>query len=176
MSEAFRLERLKKQDFPQVWNIMVHSFPPEEHRRREKQEGLLDNPYYQLYGYKKDGMIAAFFAVWRFDEFLYVEHFAVEGSQRNGGIGAGLLCELLEMMHMPTVLEVELPEEELPRRRIGFYERNGFVQNDYDYIQPSMGEGKPEIPLRIMSYPRGLEPEQFETVRETLYREVYQVR
>lgn len=175
MSEAIRLERLDRQAFSQVWNIMESSFPTEERRTREGQESLLDNPYYQLYGYKKDDMVAAFFAVWRFDEFFFVEHFAVAENYRNGGIGAELLQELLRMQGLPAVLEVELPEGELPCRRIGFYERNGFALNSYDYIQPSMQEGRPEIPLRIMSYPKELVYEQFETVREKLYREVYHV-
>lgn len=176
MSETIRLERLERQDFSQVWNIMEHSFPPEERRTRTGQEGLLDNPHYQFYGYKKEGIVTAFFAVWQFDEFLFVEHFAVSEDYRNSGIGAELLQQLLQMMHLPTVLEVELPEGELPCRRIRFYERNGFVLNDYDYIQPSMQEGKPEIPLRIMSYPNGLAQKQFEAARDTLYREVYHVR
>lgn len=175
MSEAIQLEKLTEQDFPQVWNIMEHSFPPEERRTRMGQENLLDNPYYQLYGYKKEGIVAAFFAVWQFEKLLFVEHFAVSEAYRNSGIGAELLQQLLKMMHMPTVLEVELPEGELPRRRIGFYERNGFVWNDYDYMQPSMQEGKSEIPLRIMSYPKALNQNLFETVRDTLYREVYHV-
>lgn len=176
MNEVIQLEKLTEQDFPQVWSIMEHSFPPEERRTRIGQENLLDNPYYQLYGYKKEGIVAAFFAVWQFEKLLFVEHFAVSETYRNSGIGAELLQQLLQVMHMPTVLEVELPEGELPRRRIGFYERNGFVWNDYDYIQPSMQEGKSEIPLRIMSYPNALNRNLFETVRDTLYREVYHVR
>lgn len=175
MSETIQLQKLTKDDFSQVWNIMESSFPPEERRTRAGQESLLENSYYQLYGYKKEGETVAFFAVWRFAEFLYVEHFAVAESERNGGIGAGLLQELLKLHGMPTVLEVEPPEGELPHRRIRFYERNGFVMNDYDYVQPPLQEGKSEIPLRIMSYPKRLEPERFETIRTTLYREVFQM-
>lgn len=175
MCETICLEKLEKADFPQVWEIMQSSFPQTERRTRAAQEALLQNPYYQLYGYKKAGVTAAFFAVWRFEDFLFVEHFAVAESQRNGGIGAKLLKELLALLHMPTVLEVELPMEELPRRRIRFYERNGFVQNAYDYLQPPMQEGNAELPLRLMSYPEQLGQEQFEAVREKLYREVYNV-
>ena len=39
-----------------------------------------------------------------------------------------MLQELVKQYQKPICLEVELPEDELTRRRIGFYERNGFVQ------------------------------------------------
>ena len=176
MSKVVCLEKLDKKDFLQVWQIMENSFPPEEHRTRVGQEDLLENSYYQLYGYKNKNVVAAFFAVWQFEEFAFVEHFAVAENYRNGGIGAQLLKELLVFLDMPIVLEVELPEEELPQRRIRFYERNGFVLNGYDYVQPPMQAERKAIPLRIMSYPGILEESQFKNVRETLYREVYHVR
>lgn len=106
----------------------------------------------------------------------FVEHFAVDEHYRNGGIGAKLLQELLEILAVPTVLEVEPPEAELPQRRIKFYERNGFVLNPYDdYVQPALSDVGKELPLMIMTYPKGVSREQYEQIRDTLYREVYHV-
>lgn len=156
---------------------MENSFPSDERRTRKGQEKMLDDPHYQLYGCRRDAAVVAFFAVWRFRDFAFVEHFAVEEGCRNGGIGAELLQELLEMLAVPTVLEVEFPETELPQRRIRFYERNGFVLNPYDdYVQPALSDAGKELPLMIMSYPAGVSREQYEQIRDTLYREVYHVK
>lgn len=174
MSKLYQLQRLGKEDFLEIWNIMENSFPSDERRTRGGQEEILDNPHYHLYGYRKDAKIVAFFAVWKFKDFAFVEHFAVEERCRNGGIGAKLLQELLEMLAMPTVLEVELPKTKLAQRRIRFYERNGFVLNPYeDYVQPALSVGSKELPLMIMTYPKDVPRVQYEEIRDTLYREVY---
>lgn len=171
-----QLEVLTNADFDAVWNIMENSFPVEERRERRGQEGILAEPCYHFYGCKQEGVLAAFFAVWEFEEFSFIEHFAVEKSHRNGGIGAALLRQLLAEIKAPVILEVEPPEGELQSRRIAFYERNGFVINSYDYIQPAMSDQGRAIPLRIMSSPEKLGTAEYEKIRERLYRYVYRVK
>ena len=100
-------------------------------------------------------------------------HFAVRKSCRNGGLGAVLLTQLTAQSRKPVILEVELPTGELEARRIAFYERNGFVMNPFEYMQPAMGEDRHAIPLRIMSYPKRLLADEFETMRDVLYCHVY---
>lgn len=168
-----QLELLSKNEFEEVFKIMEESFPIDERREKSGQEKILSDSYYRLYGYKRETHIAAFFAVWEFPEFSFIEHFAVEKSSRNLGIGAKLLQELLGMIKKPVVLEVELPVEELAERRIGFYKRNGFQLNDYEYEQPAMSEKGKAIPLKIMSYPDTLSEKAFEGVRDQLYISVY---
>lgn len=171
----YQLEKLQEKDFEEVWEIMYDSFPVDERRTKEAQKSLLSEDTYSLYGYRKEGQLAAFFAVWEFKDFAFVEHFAVKKEARNGGIGAGLLQQLLRQLNKMVILEVELPESELAKRRIGFYERNGFVQNGYPYVQPALSaEGKP-LPLQIMSMPTALDEAEFENVRDTLYRGAYKM-
>ncbi|MCG8399496.1 GNAT family N-acetyltransferase, partial [Bacillus atrophaeus] len=86
----------------------------------------------------------AFLAVWEFAEFVFIEHFAVSEKARNSGIGGKMLEELARQKAGKVVLEVELPEDSLKKRRIGFYERHGFTFNEYPYIQPPMGEDRHE--------------------------------
>ena len=73
----------------------------------------------------------------------------------------------------PMVLEVELPETEMAQRRIGFYQRLGFILNEFPYWQPSMQEGQPSIPLKIMSWPKALSQEQFTPWQQQIYQDVY---
>lgn len=88
------LETLTERDFDSVWEIMEESFPRDERRSREAQRKILDVSWYHLYGYRAHGELMAFLAVWEFDTFLFVEHFAVRKSCRNGGLGAVLLTQL----------------------------------------------------------------------------------
>ncbi len=70
-------------------------------------------------------------------------------------------------------LEAELPADDLARRRIGFYKRNGFVVNGYDYVQPPYEEGKSSIPMKILSYGRPLKEDEFNKIKLLIYKEVY---
>ena len=79
------LETLTERDFDSVWEIMEESFPRDERRSREAQRKILDVSWYHLYGYRAHGELMAFLAVWEFDTFLFVEHFAVRKSCRNSG-------------------------------------------------------------------------------------------
>ena len=84
-----------------------------------------------------------------------------------------MLQELVRKYQKQICLEVELPEDELTRRRIGFYERNGFVFNEYPYIQPPISKGKSPVPLRIMTYGSAITQDTFEEMKRVLYQRVY---
>ena len=169
------LQKLKNTEFDQVYALMEESFPKEEYRDYEKQKELFAHSEYQIF-IKKDkesGEINAFFAVWEFDSFMYVEHFAVNPAMRNGGVGGKMLRTLLESTKKMIILEVEPPEEEMAARRVEFYKRNGFYFNDYPYIQPSMGEGRKEMPLFLMRTGRKMSEEEYNKICDTLYTKVY---
>ena len=68
---------------------------------------------------------------------------------------------------------MEPPDTETARKRIGFYERNGFYLNDYPYIQPPMSEGKNELPLLIMTSGGKVDKKTFDMMMTTLYEKVY---
>ena len=161
------------QTFDDVFAIMQASFPPDEHRPREEQRALLQNPRYALHTIEEDGRVVAFAAVWQFSDFLFIEHLAVEESHRNRGLGAALLARLRAESNLRLCLEVELPENDLSRRRIAFYARNGFSFNAYPYMQPPISKGRAPVPLRLMSTGGPLTEAEFEAVRDTLFKEVY---
>ena len=154
---------------------MEESFPKDEYRDYQKQKELFQNPEYQILIEKDPEFrkIKAFFAAWEFETFIYVEHFAVNPVLRNGGVGSRMLKALKEGTEKMIILEVEPPTEEMAVRRVRFYERNGFFFNDYPYIQPSMGEGRKEIPLFLMSTERKIDEEEYRMIRNTLYTKVY---
>ena len=171
------MRKIRNGEFDDVFNIIEQSFPRDEYREKNAQSALLDDERYDIY-VEDDGNGApgAFISVWRFDGFTYVEHFAVRADMRNTGMGGRMLTELEQTEREAgrrLCLEVEPPEGDIQRRRIGFYERNGFSLNFYPYEQPAFSEDKKPVPLLIMSTCGTLTEKEFCNVRALLYKEVY---
>lgn len=168
------IEKLKIQDFDTIYDLMEMSFPGDEYRTYDEQKALLNNPAYSIYVlYNESQGINAFIAVWEFNKFAYIEHFVVNPEHRNGGIGAYILNELVELLSKTVCLEVEPLETEMASRRIGFYKRNSFFLNGYPYMQPPISQGKKAIPLFIMTSGSKVDEDMFEHIKGTLYTKVY---
>ena len=77
----------------------------------------------------------------------------------------------------PIVLEVEPPTTETARRRIAFYERNGFSLCERAYVQPPYRpwEETEGLTLLLMTTAPDFLEEHFDEVRATIYAEVYGV-
>ena len=162
--------------FDEIYTIMEASFPVSEMRTYSGQRALLDNPHYRIYTEQDaSGRITGFLAAWEFPLLRFVEHIAVNPDTRGGGIGRKLMNSYLARSDKPVLLEVEPPVGELEQRRIGFYERLGFHLNQFDYVQPPLRTGQPDLPLRIMTYPGPVRQSEFQVYREILYTEVYKI-
>lgn len=172
----FLMHTGKAESFDPVFSLMEQAFPPCERRNREGQLRVAKHPAYS-YRILEDeqGEFLGFLAVWHFGSFRFAEHFAVNEKTRGMGIGSQALRRWLEEEDTPAVLEVEFPETDIARRRIGFYQRLGFVLNEFPYLQPAMQSGQPPVPLKIMSWPGSLSEAEFEPIKQTVYTQVYGV-
>ena len=163
---------MDKERTAQFMRILEEAFPPAERRIPSGQYELLNHPRYVVHAAEKDGQIIAFMAVWNLSGVTFLEHFAVEASHRNGGIGG----EMLERMRAEStrlVLEVELPADDLTRRRIAFYRRHGMCLNEREYAQMPLRAGDAPTPMVLMSSPDELDDGEFVRVRREIYRHVY---
>lgn len=171
------LERMRPEAFDQVFSIMERSFPADEYRTYEEQKELLLEPRYHIYVCMRQdpdrACVEAFLAVWQFEDFTYIEHLASDPAIRGQGRGSAILQEAAALFPNQICLEVEPPDTELAKRRIAFYQRNGFYLNSYPYIQPPISKGKQVLPLMIMTSQAGITEERFQQLRTELYREVY---
>lgn len=168
------LEKLRFDDFDTMYDLMEMSFPIVEYRPYHEQKALLNNPAYSIYVLHNETKdIKAFIAVWEFDKFAFIEHFAVNPKYRNCGVGGYVLNEITERIGKNVCLEVEPPETEIAIRRIGFYERNGFFLNEYPYIQPPISNGRMAVPLFLMTLGGKVDKDMFESIKATLYTKVY---
>lgn len=171
------IREMHDDEFDTVFALMRESFPIDEYRPYEEQKALLCLPNFTVYVLSEEHCtrIQAFITVYRFEQFAFVEHFAVNPADRNHGIGAQVLAELRALLSCRICLEVELPETSLAERRLRFYERNGFFLCMHTYFQPPISQGKQAVPLRIMTNERAATDEEFQAIRAVLYREVYHV-
>lgn len=167
------IDRMRPEEFDAVFQIMEQSFPTDERRPKEEQRTLLNEPRYAVYVHRENARVSAFLGVWQFEDFVFVEHFAVHKDDRNRGLGKQMLTALRKTLRLPLCLEVEPPENALAERRIGFYQRCGLTLNPYPYMQPPISKGKNAIPLMVMSSDGVMSEEQFLKVKSVLYREVY---
>lgn len=183
--------------YPWVEQLWLASFPCNERRDTEAQRNNVDSRVnFHCLLAEDDGKAVAFITYWHFGDFCYGEHLATDPACRNKGYGAQILSTLHSKLFplpskrstfnsqlstltspMPFVLEVEIPTDDLSRRRIAFYERNGFtLWRDCAYMQPPYRPEDAPLPMLLM-VKGNLSPEQdFPRVRKTIHREVYGVK
>ena len=152
-------KKLEEKDFINYFNKMCNDFPYEERRDCEKQKRLLSNENYNWYIVKDETGECAYLTYWEYDDFVFVEHFAIEKNKRGKGHGSLVLQEFIKSIDKKIILEVELPTDEYKIKRINFYRRVGFAYNDAKYRQPSY-HGENSVPLSLMSYPNKLNCQQ----------------
>ncbi len=109
---------------------------------------------------------------WTFDEFVYIEHFAIAEQLRNQGLGKVVFLNFLSQQTQQIVLEVEKPHDEVSENRIEFYSSMGLITNPFDYLQPSYRGDQVTVPMIIMTKYE-INDEEFEEIRDILYRQVY---
>ena len=86
------LHTLTIDDFDQMYRLMEASFPQDEYRPYAGQKALFHDLDYHVYAYFDHAhTLLAFLAVWDFQDFAFVEHFAVAPSCRNLGLGSQML-------------------------------------------------------------------------------------
>ncbi len=155
--------------------LYVGSFPPEE--RREWQDILTktdSEPGFSFLTVVYDGRPAGFITTWDLGKALYIEHFAIDPSQRGKGIGMAAIKSLIMKSPLPIVLEAE-PEStgEMARRRIAFYSKAGFTaHHSFPYVQPPYFAGLPSVPLTLLT----TKQLPLDEISTTLHREVYGVK
>jgi ribosomal protein S18 acetylase RimI-like enzyme len=167
------LKKLERKDFNRFYTLLENSFPKDEYKSYEGQKKLFEDPKYDvLASYDQEDNLQGCAAVWKIQNGLFLEHLAVDPKYRNQGLGGKILNALEERCDR-ICLEVDPPETSIAKRRIGFYERHGFVLNHYPYMMPSLEEGKEALPLLVMTYPEPVRKEDFPVLKKIIYQNVY---
>ncbi len=170
---------LKMEDYPSFLKLYNDSFPDNERRIYEDEEHLAN--FIKMKGGKfhafaaKDGdLFLAFLSYWTFLGYTYVEHFAVQPEHRGKRIGALMLNHLFKEVSKDVLIEVEHPETDEAKRRIKFYEQNGFkVRREFNYVQPPYSPGQEPVAMLLMTH-GNVDIHNSDSIKEML-AEVYNV-
>ena len=157
----------------ELQKIYFDSFPPDERREWKEMKELVHLNKFRLNQIFDDQALIGLISIWSLTNFLFIEHFAISESYRGKGIGSQILKQIIEEKSIRIVVEVEEPNNEYARRRIAFYERQGFSFGNEVYYQPPYSCNKNKVRMLLMSFPDKIPTLQFPDIRARLYREVY---
>ena len=173
------LKLLNKEELRELFqNEMVYDFPKDELKPLSAMYRLMDLDMYDPLLVLQDGEAVGYALAWlpRDRNGALLDYFGVLRGKRNAGLGTRIL-HLLAERYGCIFGEVEAPvsddpaENDLRRRRIGFYLRNGLRQLDYDcalfgvhyhclYLGPETDDRKIEAMHRAV-YSDYYSPEHF---------------
>ncbi|MFI3296568.1 MAG: GNAT family N-acetyltransferase [bacterium] len=166
-----------------ILDIYVDSFPEEERRPVPQWLDILKyNTNFTLYGVMIDGDAVGFLTAWEvMPEIIYIEHFAISSTMRGKSIGSEVMREFIAIKENSTIiLEVEEPtlalcdiEKKIRKSRIKFYEKLGFKLQNLDYFQPSYHNDSNTMILRLMTNSEEVLINNYNTIRNNIYRDVY---
>lgn len=126
-----------------AWELYLASFPAYERWGEDAFRRAVQDPAYRtkLAVDEKGGLMALLY-YWVYDDTVYVEFLAVNPLLRGQNIGTRLIEKLIaENPGKRLLLEIDPPIDEISIRRLHFYERLGFVPNEYEHIHPSYISG-----------------------------------
>lgn len=167
--EQIRVQSKSHPLWNQFWDIYINSFPIEEQRTTSHQQDALVAEHYHLICYLNDNELIGFIAYWKFDTYLYIEHFAIAPTQRNGGIGGKILDQFISQTTKKVIIEIEPLDNEMAKRRCGFYSRHGFMPNPYLHPLPKyQPTAHNDMNLLVMSYPEMIEQQCYDQFRSDL--------
>ncbi|NLU23865.1 MAG: GNAT family N-acetyltransferase [Clostridiales bacterium] len=155
--------------YQKAMDLYTISFPFHEQREPFSQSRILSQDVYHFDAVCDNGKFIGEILYWRIADFLYIEHFCILPAMRNKRYGRRALALLQEK---PLILEIDPPTDEISLRRKDFYERCGFVENPHHHIHPPYHAENSGHELIIMSSPRALTNQEYETFNRYLQNTV----
>lgn len=160
-----------------VEELLHTAFPEAERRNDDEQRWNADHEARFHCLLATDGQEpVGLLTYWDFDTFIYIEHLATAPYLRGQGIGKEMVCTFFEEhLSKPVVLEVEVPTDEMSRRRIGFYERCGLHLWECDYRQPPYRNSDGWLPMYLMASSGLSKEKDYQHIQNSIHQEVYRM-
>ena len=165
--DLVRINTVAHADFKEAMDLYSVSFPVYEQRRLEEQEQVMPEAGYHFNLLYEDEKFIGLLLFWQHDEFIYVEHFCTLPKLRGQGYGQRILSELAKL-GKTIILEIDPPNDELSLRRQRFYERAGYVANEFGHVHPPYRAEYAGHALFVMSYPQPLSLAAYHSFNEYL--------
>lgn len=136
------------------WQLYEAAFPVTERRSAYQHAAALQNPAFHCFHLSDASGFVGIMAYWKWQDTIYLEHFAITPQRRGMGLGH----QALSTLPGTVVVEIEPASDSTSVRRLAFYESCGFYCLAYPHVQLAFQEGLPDIPLWLLSRPQLDEP------------------
>ncbi len=140
--------------FEAFWELYEPAFPLCERRTKESYARVFTNPDFHLEMWVECGRIHGLIGWWECPGVRFAEHYAIHPDLHSSGYGSRFLKEWMAESATPVLLEIEPPVDEITNRRLNFYKRLGFHENNIYHLQPPYHAGMGPLHLEILSYPQ----------------------
>ena len=160
--------------YSQMTTLYESSFLYEQRRElHQLKHEMLTSKHFYVHALLADSEFVGFINYWQFHTFCFVEHFAITPQLRGKKLGSKVLSKLKDTVTSSIVFEVDTPTSDVAARRIEFYERAGFHIIPNDYLQPPYRPSDIPFPLLIMTDNQHFVSKHFDSIKKTIYKEVY---
>ena len=167
MLTAKKITAIDSVYFSAVDALYVKAFPWHEQREPAAKQQALRDPRYALEAWFDGELFIGLSGCWRFADYRYVEHLAIDDTLRSRGYGKRLLAEILQRAPL-TVLEIDPLTSEVAHKRLRFYETMGFCANPWAHRHPTYHQGIADHELIVLSYPQPINEAQYQRFAQDL--------
>jgi ribosomal protein S18 acetylase RimI-like enzyme len=151
MMKTHRIVEHRDPFYPHFIRLYESAFPLHEQRTPQQHLTALRHGRYHLNCFIEQETLVGFVCYWEFADYLYIEHYAINDSARGKGYGSLLLKDLLTNTDKRVILEIDPLVDAIAEKRLHFYQKLGFVQNDYPHSHPPYQDGYKPHQLLVLS-------------------------
>ncbi|MDR1180416.1 MAG: GNAT family N-acetyltransferase [Bacteroidales bacterium] len=175
--ELIRITNPNNKTGKEALQIYEEAFPVEEKRPIEKHIKLMqENSLFRFYAAMKGQKVIGMLVVWELSDFIYIDYLATSPNHRNKGYGKMIMEQLQQSSAGLMVLEVEMPDCDLAKRRIEFYTRLGFNLLDFPYFMPKYNNPNEPYPMLLMSFPNKIDNDMCKHVMTQIHLNAYNAK
>ncbi len=163
------LKNTQDRFFNTAWELYEEAFPSQEKRFLAEQIQLLNNHFYTFQAICDNNNFIGILGFWEIEEFIFIEHFAINSSLRGKNYGTLILSEFLKEKKY-VILEIEPLLNQQNLKRLHFYQNLGFVQNTIEHFQVPFRKGDTPIALELLSYKTSLTQEKYQFLYSSMQK------
>lgn len=168
-----RITNISHPMYHEALKLYQISFPYHEQREKHSQDEIIKDKEYHFSLIYDEEVFVGLILYWEHEQFVYIEHFCILPEMRNKQYGQKTLA-LLAKKGKTLILEIDPPKDDISKRRKGFYERCGFTENSFAHIHPPYHKENEGHHLVIMTCPKQVSEDMFDTFSDYLKNRVMQ--
>lgn len=161
----YKIKSTKDRWYKAFSDIYKTSFPSFEQRNSQQQLAAFKNENYHLWAIIENERLLSFISFWNFEDYIYIEHLAVNPELRGKNIGSKTLDIFANETGKNILLEIDPPIDEVSQNRLRFYSRLGYKTNNWKHFHPPYNPIYPPHELVVLSLHKSL--------GENLYEQFY---